>query len=70
MKKETVLLFVRHGLTTIAGVLVSAGAISPTQQDQFVAIGAGIAMFVIGTVWSWFRKRNRQLAAITPETNQ
>lgn len=44
-------------LTTVAGVLVTNGAISADQTSQFVNIGAGIVTMAATFAWAWFANR-------------
>lgn len=48
---------VRHGLTALAGALVSAGALQSDQSMQFVTIASGIAVWLIGFAWSVIQKQ-------------
>lgn len=50
---------VRHGLTTLGGVLVSAGYMQSSDTAAF--IGGG--MVVAGMAWSWWQKRGQALVA-------
>lgn len=50
---------VRHGLTTLGGMLVSAGYMQSSDTAGF--IGGG--MVVAGIVWSWWQKRGQALVA-------
>jgi hypothetical protein len=47
-------LLVRHGLTTLAGLLVGWGALAPAQSANFVDIGVGVAVFLVGYLWSFY----------------
>jgi hypothetical protein len=47
----------RHALTGLGGVLVTAGAIQPVQQDQFVVMATGIAVWLAGLAWSAAEKK-------------
>lgn len=46
----------RHAMSGLAGLLISAGAISPDQTSQFVGIASGIGMWVAGLAWSYGQK--------------
>ena len=48
----------RHGLTALAGVLTAHGALAGSQQDAFVGIGSGIALWAGTVLWSIIQKRN------------
>lgn len=50
---------VRHGLTMLAGALATAGAIQPDQQNQFIAITAGICLWGASQLWSAWQKRKQ-----------
>lgn len=58
MIKQMLAGFVRHGLTTVAGMLVSGGYI--TQTDTATIVGAG--MLVAGIGWSVLEKYLRKNA--------
>lgn len=47
---------VRHFATVAAGILVAYGAIEQGQSSQFVAMGSGIALWLLGAGWSWWQK--------------
>jgi membrane protein DedA with SNARE-associated domain len=51
---------IRHGLTTVAGILVTVGWVMPAQQANFVDIGTGIVLGVTSLAWSLWQKRNQQ----------
>jgi hypothetical protein len=46
----------RHVLTGAAGFLVAAGALAPNEQNQFIGMGVGIALWAAGVAWSWWQK--------------
>lgn len=53
----------RHGLTTVGGVLVSSGYMQSSDTAAFVGGG----MVIAGVAWSWWQKsaaRAQLLAAI------
>lgn len=52
-------LAVRHGLTSIGGMLVSSGYLQSSDTSAF--IGAG--MMIAGIVWSWWQKRGQAQVA-------
>lgn len=54
--KQIVMSTARHGLTTVAGMLVSEGIITGSQTNDF--LGAGL--FVVGIGWSWWQKHNQE----------
>jgi hypothetical protein len=45
-------LALRHGLTIIAGVLVTLGMLEPGQETNFISIFTGIVLGGIGLIWS------------------
>jgi hypothetical protein len=45
-------LALRHGLTIIAGVLVTLGMLEPAQEANFTTIFTGIVLGGIGLIWS------------------
>lgn len=45
-------LALRHGLTLLAGVLVTFGLVEPGQESNFITIFSGIILGAIGLVWS------------------
>lgn len=49
-------LVARHALTTVAGVLISAGWVDATQKGQFITISTGIVVGAVGVAWSWWQK--------------
>lgn len=53
----------RHMLTAVAGTLVALGAVSPDQQNNFITIGAGLAVWGIGFAWSWWQKAHAAKAS-------
>jgi hypothetical protein len=50
---------VRHGLTSVAGVLVTMGLVAPGDKSSFVQVGSGIVVGLVGLGWSWWRKSGR-----------
>ena len=46
---------VRHGLTALAGVLVTKGFLTSTDGVQYADVGAGIVIGLIGYGWSLAR---------------
>ena len=52
-------LFVRHGLTTLGGILAAHGYLGSSTTEQFVAAG----MVIVGVAWSWWQKRGQGLVA-------
>lgn len=57
--KEAVMGFVRHSLTTLAGMLISQGLITNNQTNDLIGSG----LFIAGILWSWWQKHN-QLTAV------
>lgn len=47
---------IRHGVSVLSGVLVSAGAVAPDDQTQFIAIASGVAFWLFSQGWSALRK--------------
>lgn len=47
----------RHGLTYLAGLLGTAGALSNDQQTQLVGIGSSLALAAASFVWSVIQKK-------------
>ncbi len=47
---------IRHAFTYMAGTLVTLGALQSDQSTQFVQIGTGLAMYLVGAGWSWWQK--------------
>jgi hypothetical protein len=58
---------VRHGLTTLAGVLATHGYLSSSASEQFVSAG----LLFAGVVWSWWQKdgQAKVLAALAKHRN-
>lgn len=57
-------LIVRHGLTTLGGILGTLGVLQSSQTVQFVTTGTGIVVGLAGVAWSWWEKSGRrQMAA-------
>ena len=56
MNKEQILGFIRHGLTLLGGMLVTAGYID--EQTLLEVVGA--ASTIIGFVWSFFDKKRKE----------
>jgi hypothetical protein len=57
-------LIVRHGLTTLGGILGTLGVLQSSQNAQFVTTGTGIVVGLMGVAWSWWEKSGRrQLSA-------
>jgi hypothetical protein len=54
---KSIAALVRHGLTSLAGILVGIGALSANQSTNFVEIGAGVAIFIASYVWSFMQKK-------------
>lgn len=57
--KTLLALGVRHGLTTIGGMLVTAGYMQSGDMQAF--IGGG--MVIAGVAWSWWQKRGQAQVA-------
>jgi hypothetical protein len=49
--------FIRHGLTTAAGIIATLGWIQSSQTQSFVDIGSGIALGAIAYGWSLYQKK-------------
>jgi hypothetical protein len=47
---------VRHGLTVVAGGLITKGALESGQEGAFVQIGSGLATWAAVAAWSWWQK--------------
>ncbi len=47
---------IRHVFTYLGGTLVTLGALQSDQSTQFVQIGTGLAMYLVGAGWSWWQK--------------
>jgi hypothetical protein len=60
--------WVRHAMTIAAGSLVTAGILQSGQSSNFIEIGSGIALGLIGLAWSWWQKKGQQ--AVTAELNK
>jgi hypothetical protein len=50
---------IRHGLTTVAGGLVTVGLVAPGDKSSFVQVTTGILVGLIGMGWSMWRKSGR-----------
>jgi hypothetical protein len=48
---------IRHGLTILAGSLVTLGWIQGSQTASFVELGSGIALGLIAYLWSLWQKK-------------
>ena len=46
----------RHGLTLVAGALVTHGIIKSDQSSAFIEIGIAIILYLIGAGYSWYQK--------------
>jgi len=46
---------IRHGFTSLGAIAAARGLIS--DQNQFVEIGVGASLIVIGMVWSYIQKK-------------
>ena len=53
----------RAGLTGLAGILATAGALTGDQQTQFVTIGGGLALWLATVAWSAIQKHNAKKPA-------
>jgi hypothetical protein len=51
----------RHILTGVAGTLIAHGALQSDQQNSFIQIGSGLAMYVVGAGWSWWQKSGQAM---------
>jgi hypothetical protein len=60
--------FIRHLLTAAGGALLAAGTITPAQNTELINDGSGIAMIVIGILWSAYQKKQAAKAASTAAT--
>jgi hypothetical protein len=49
---------IRHAVTTIGGMLVADGIISPGDDTKL----AGSVMIIVGIAWSWWQKRGQAQA--------
>jgi hypothetical protein len=56
-------LVVRHGLTTIAGVLGTLGVLQSSQTAQFITTGSAIVVGLAGVAMSWWEKKGHQAMA-------
>lgn len=54
MNSEQIKGFIRHTLTLVGGIIVAKGLV----DEQTIAEGVGIAMSLIGYVWSFYDKQN------------
>lgn len=52
MNSEQIKGFIRHTLTLVGGILVAKGIV----DEATIAEGVGVAMTVIGYVWSFYEK--------------
>ncbi len=52
MALELLTLLLRHGLTTLGGVLVARGVLGQADAAQFVVLVTGLAAGVAGVLWS------------------
>lgn len=48
---------IRHGLTVLAGSLVTVGWIQGGQTASFVEIGSGIVLGILAYLWSLWQKK-------------
>lgn len=48
----------RHGMTYVAGILATAGALTGDQQAQFISIGVSLLLAGASYAWSVIQKRN------------
>lgn len=46
----------RHSLTGLAGMLVTAGALQQDETSHFVGISTGVAVWLLGYAWSLAEK--------------
>lgn len=53
----------RHVLTAAGVWMAGHGLIQSDQQDQFVQIGVGAALYLLGAGWSWWQKEGQSLVA-------
>ena len=49
-------LIARHIMTSLAGALVTLGLLQASDQNNFISIGSGIMVGVLGLAWSWWQK--------------
>ncbi len=54
---------VRHGLTVLAGIMVTSGFLASGQSANFTEIGVGIVAAAIGYGWSVMNKAKLVKAA-------
>jgi hypothetical protein len=55
MLKPQAASIIRGGLKVVAGMLGGLGALkAPGSQEQFIDIGTGVALYLIGQGWSWW----------------
>lgn len=50
---------VRHVLTLAGGAIAGEPVLAGTLEDSVAQIVAGVAVALIGHVWSWFAKRGQ-----------
>jgi len=58
---------IRQGLTWLAGILVTSGALASDQSAQFVTVLSGVALGLVSVVWSIAQKKlaqNRLASAV------
>ncbi|MBP7649001.1 MAG: hypothetical protein KA744_04075 [Phenylobacterium sp.] len=55
----------RHGLTTVAGMLAVNGAIQENQVTQFVTIGSAVVIWAAGQGWAVWQKRHQKALVAT-----
>jgi hypothetical protein len=53
MNSEQIKGFIRHTLTLVGGIIVAKGIV----DEQTMMEGVGLAMSVIGYVWSFYDKK-------------
>lgn len=56
MMEMIMLSAVRHGLTAVAGVFVTHGALAASDEAKFIQMGSGIIIWGVGFAWSWWQK--------------
>jgi len=54
--KTVLALVLRHGLTTLGGMLVSSGYINSSEASGLVGSG----MVLAGVAWSWWQKKGQK----------
>lgn len=54
--QQMITLFLRHGLTTIAGFLVANGMLSVENQEHFISIVIGVVLGLVALIWSVYQK--------------